>query len=704
MTSRYVLRFDSGERQGETVPLNVAPGAAFSIGRKPGCSLQVVEVSVSGRHAELTVEADGVRVRDLDSTNGMRVAGERVRTGMLRHGDEFALGNVLFTLLDEAAAGRVDAPALPSVKPNVRSGALPISGSEVLARTQVQPREEVLEISAADLARSKRGSKGGLIALAVLVAAGAGVWFWSQGRSGGDTGRAGQRPVVAPEGNLLDKGYSFESENGWTSDEGAASVFRTTRGARASGELGLVVELGAESATGEDGDEPDPGQPAEQHTGPDFALHRSDVVRVRAGTELEAQASVRTSGAAQARLGLRFEGSGEYAPAPFEVWSDPIESEAGHELFAFKCVVPPACDRVSLVLAAESAAGSAGEVALDDVSLVPTGTPREVPRVGVWELVALGTPPRGLVLAKVDRVLVSGLRCAPADDESGAAGSSRATLALGLEPSENGFTLRFPRAATLTFHGAATLVADGLATLGEGGYLAHSATFERTAVTDLLLGKDADLVRVSFDRPVAVRGTAEGDGSALHVALAGAEHTTWQLRFDEDRVQAAGAAREAREARRAGRPGVAFAAWGDLLARYPFDQALVDEAASARGEIVREGLVELRAQTRDLERARSFRLVDLYDDLARRAHDLATRFAGSEVEGRARELAATLATERGVLAQDLDRYERQRLTAIATYLEQSESPTLAREVRDYLAELAARASGPAAGTQNGGQR
>lgn len=75
MTSRYVLRFETGERQGEIVPLNVAPGAAFSVGRKPGCSLQVVDASVSGRHAELTVDAGGVALRDLDSTNGVRVEG-----------------------------------------------------------------------------------------------------------------------------------------------------------------------------------------------------------------------------------------------------------------------------------------------------------------------------------------------------------------------------------------------------------------------------------------------------------------------------------------------------------------------------------------------------------------------------------------------------------------------------------------------------
>ena len=60
MPPQYALRFESGERRGELVPLAGAlgPGQAFTIGRKPGNALQVTDPSVSGRHAELELAAE----------------------------------------------------------------------------------------------------------------------------------------------------------------------------------------------------------------------------------------------------------------------------------------------------------------------------------------------------------------------------------------------------------------------------------------------------------------------------------------------------------------------------------------------------------------------------------------------------------------------------------------------------------------------
>ena len=102
MESQYALRFESGERRGEVIPISVvsASGGTFTIGRKPGNSLQVTDASVSGKHAELDVGAGSVAIRDLDSTNGTLVGGQRVRQASLGHMDEFVLGAVEFTLLD----------------------------------------------------------------------------------------------------------------------------------------------------------------------------------------------------------------------------------------------------------------------------------------------------------------------------------------------------------------------------------------------------------------------------------------------------------------------------------------------------------------------------------------------------------------------------------------------------------------------------
>jgi hypothetical protein len=691
MTPRYVLRFETGERQGEIVPLDaVAPGTAFRIGRKPGNSLQVVENSVSGLHAELVVGSEGVALRDLDSTNGTRVGGERVRSAQLRHGDEFSLGNVLFRLIDQSESAPVDAPALPSLTPRTApttmTGELPKPGGDRLARTQVQPREESLEITAADLARSRKGSRGGLIALGVLAVAGGAAWFLTQGARK-EAGGAVARPITAPQGNLL-PAYSFETEDGWEADGEAPAAFRTSSRARVSGQDGLLAELGEDVGDGSEGD-PEP-TPAAADAAP-YALHRSEPVRVRSGSPLEVQVSVRTDGDARARIGLRFEGTAEVAPLPCEVWSDPIVSAEGHELFAFTAPVPPGFDRAAVMLAAEAPRGASGEVALDDASLVVAdgsgaqgGAPRQV---GQYQLTTLGTPPRAGALARLDNTQLT-------FSVAGEGTQGRSTIPFALEPDGSSFTLRADVAGVLELHVSPTMAGRGVATLGGGGTIAHNGSFERERATDVLLGQGGDLVRLRLVRGGApregtVRGVRVGDGLVVRVALAAGDTVAAQLSFEQELIEAQTLASRARQARRSGNLGGAYAAWSELLAKYPFEQALVTEAVTVRSELLGAGDLELRELTRELERARFFRLVDLYDELADRGLGIAQRYAGSEVESGALALVETLRAERSVLARDVERFERQRLEAIATFLEANDSPRLAAEVREQIAASAA---------------
>lgn len=114
MTKSYSLRFENGERRGETVPI---AGERFTVGRKPGNSLQIVEGSVSGKHAELVMDAKGMLLRDLGSTNGTRVGDDRIIEMRVQPGAVLSFGNVRVTLLTgegfEFAAGA--APAAPGV-------------------------------------------------------------------------------------------------------------------------------------------------------------------------------------------------------------------------------------------------------------------------------------------------------------------------------------------------------------------------------------------------------------------------------------------------------------------------------------------------------------------------------------------------------------------------------------------------------------
>ena len=96
-------------------------------------------------------------------------------------------------------------------------------------------------------------------------------------------------------------------------------------------------------------------------------------------------------------------------------------------------------------------------------------------------------------------------------------------------------------------------------------------------------------------------------------------------------------------------------------------------------------LLPALASTR-VERARFFRLVDLYRECRQAAEAIGQRYAGSEVEAKAQEIAAEIDAELAELEVDLDRHEVQRLEAIQTALAAQGAETLAGEVERYLSD------------------
>ncbi len=61
-------------------------------GRSPRAGLKLEEDSVSQEHAVFEFDANGFGVRDLGSTNGVRVNGAAVQASALKHGDRISLG------------------------------------------------------------------------------------------------------------------------------------------------------------------------------------------------------------------------------------------------------------------------------------------------------------------------------------------------------------------------------------------------------------------------------------------------------------------------------------------------------------------------------------------------------------------------------------------------------------------------------------
>jgi adenylate cyclase len=95
--------------------LDVLPGRVLVVGRAEDCDLPLADSTVSRRHAELEAAgAAGLRVRDLGSSNGTFLDGERVDEGLARPGCRICFGRVAFELQE---AGVHAAPPPRSASP-----------------------------------------------------------------------------------------------------------------------------------------------------------------------------------------------------------------------------------------------------------------------------------------------------------------------------------------------------------------------------------------------------------------------------------------------------------------------------------------------------------------------------------------------------------------------------------------------------------
>jgi pSer/pThr/pTyr-binding forkhead associated (FHA) protein len=73
----------------------------MTIGRGPGVDIAIDDSRMSGKHAVLELTREGLRVRDLGSTNGIIVNGGRVQAWDLKSGDRFELGEHTFEYTEE---------------------------------------------------------------------------------------------------------------------------------------------------------------------------------------------------------------------------------------------------------------------------------------------------------------------------------------------------------------------------------------------------------------------------------------------------------------------------------------------------------------------------------------------------------------------------------------------------------------------------
>lgn len=91
------LRVAAGRQMGSVIPL---PVGKFLVGREEDCHLRPNSDLVSRHHCVFTADELSLRLRDLGSTNGTYVNGERIRGAvLLNDGDMVSIGKLEFTVV-----------------------------------------------------------------------------------------------------------------------------------------------------------------------------------------------------------------------------------------------------------------------------------------------------------------------------------------------------------------------------------------------------------------------------------------------------------------------------------------------------------------------------------------------------------------------------------------------------------------------------
>lgn len=109
----YVMRGVTGGAFGRSYPVQ----GVLTVGRSPECDIHINDPGLSRIHARLVPTEDGVRIEDLESTNGTFINGRRVVREKAHVGDEIGFDKLRFRLGGTASHEPVHVEARPARPP-----------------------------------------------------------------------------------------------------------------------------------------------------------------------------------------------------------------------------------------------------------------------------------------------------------------------------------------------------------------------------------------------------------------------------------------------------------------------------------------------------------------------------------------------------------------------------------------------------------
>ena len=121
------------------------------LGRHGECDIQLNSRKVSRRHCCIAQVKDYLVVRDLGSTNGVRINGQRVLEGRLRAGDELTVGNFRYQVYVEGPSTAAGPPPLRThTEDQLEQADEPVPLDEATAATYKAPSAKAAPRAPAD--------------------------------------------------------------------------------------------------------------------------------------------------------------------------------------------------------------------------------------------------------------------------------------------------------------------------------------------------------------------------------------------------------------------------------------------------------------------------------------------------------------------------------------------------------------------------